>query len=439
MKGLLILVIIFGSAAVGLVPRTYAEELQSPMEFEFNYSEDSLFNGSQGVPSPTVAGVTKTVSNTASTVQAGISTVQQGVGAAQSVVNTAVNLPNAASSISSLPALANLSGLSDSLGSFGSLMQNGLGSLGFGSDAIQSASTAIGGLGDAAEKSINKLLGGVAGAATTGAGMPVLDIGNLALELVKLTGQMELTSLYSDQLSTLLNTSQVAAEGLAVTRGLLDQIGAVGNLTSQVGGIFDQLNSAASSVSSSGSLMVDTVNGQVSVASPITTIAGMAENKVNGLFDIYTAAANMAQGFTSDPVGTSVELLSMLFGGPTNHIQTMSEDAMNATDTVLLAGASTAALASALESSAASTATTVDARTRQLAQLRSALRAAKNESEIGAINAQVKLLQADIMADNLGTQESLSVLEANRSVEKQRLEALRLKELAGQYRGRFGY
>lgn len=127
--------------------------------------------------------------------------------------------------------------------------------------------------------------------------------------------------------------------------------------------------------------------------------------------------AGVAQGFQDDPVGTSVEIIKMLFGEDrSDRLNSMSEEELNGYGFSTVAAALSSELDSEILKASENAGSRYEARMDRIGKIQQMLSGAKDQSSVLVLQAQLQKEMAGIQADNLATQETANAAAAARAV-----------------------
>jgi len=297
----------------------------------------------------------------------------------------------------------------------------------------QGAGSAASGAGGAAGGA-----SGASGGGGGGAGAAVMDIGNIlqsVLQLMQLTSQ---TGILNNQLSTLGKTLEVTSQDLAVTRAINGNIGQAQDFSQNNGGLVNSLGSGVGGILGgtegavgTGGSSVGTTSGMSSIMQAGSQVGGFLSDKAGSLFDLFAGAKNIigaASSFSNDPLGSSLDILNMLFGGsPANRLASMSAEEM------MMAGADVpGAMASSFNngilSNSGSAVAANTARLQRIAKLNQAAASSQSLNETAAVQTQVGiegLRNQNEQIAQQATQVSASAANAERAAQ---LEMLRRRQ-----------
>lgn len=337
-------------------------------------------SSTQNLPSPTirtpvtVAPTERNPFNPSTVVPATSNNNYQPVRASSSSLPS-TSLPSMSDRPVSMPASTAAAGTS--LGGMAGGASNILGSIGNGAESLMGGnnpfgaiSKTLGGFGDKLEGSIGNLLngtlgqggtaaagtaaaGGTAGAAggaggaaggaggAGGAGAAVMDIGNILLSVLQMAQMLQQTGVQTNQLQTLNDQLGVNSQELAVTRAVYDAIGTAPSGGSSSGGGSGGSSGGGSGLSNSLATAVPTSlssttggasSGMASVLQAGGQVGNFIDSKAGSLFDLYSFGQGLMgsiQDFSSDPLGATMDILSMLAGGsPSSKLSNMSAEEM---------------------------------------------------------------------------------------------------------------
>jgi len=265
------------------------------------------------------------MTGTGNAVGTGINALGSGVGAFQSAQNGDY-FGAAAQGIDAISALAGSDLGGKLMGTAGNILNGTVGQAG---TAAAGAAGTAGGAGGAA--------GGAGGAG--GAGAAVMDIGNILLSVLQMAQLLQQTGVQTNQLQTLNDQLGVNSQELAVTRAVYDAIGTAPSGGSSSGGGGSSgggsglSNSLATAVPTSlSSTTGGASSGMASVLQAGGQVGNFIDSKAGSLFDLYSFGQGLMgsiQDFSSDPLGATMDILSMLAGGsPSSKLSNMSAEEM---------------------------------------------------------------------------------------------------------------
>lgn len=270
-------------------------------------------------PSASSSGNNSQSSNIVNTLQTGLGTINGSTsgnsnlsGQAGAISNLLGNTGNSLEKMTG--GMEGIKGISDTLGKGGDFLQGVFGMGGAGAGA--------GGAGASG--------GGAAG----GGGALVMDIGAILQSVLQLFQMQQQSDLLGNQLETLTGIKNINAEDLAYTQGVYGNIGEVPAFYEKNGANVAQLQEMGQSLGSAGggSGGGGTLGQVGGMAGALSAVGQLTQQKTSSLFNVADGLSSMwetAKGFSEDPLGTAMDLLSQLFGGkPQNRLASMSYEEM---------------------------------------------------------------------------------------------------------------
>lgn len=298
-------------------------------------------------------------------------------------------LGNSGNSLEKLTGADELKGFSSTLGKLGDSMQDMFG---------------MGGVGAASSAG-----GGASGGAAGGGGALVMDIGAILQSVLQLFQMQQQSDLLGNQLETLAGIKNINAEQLAYQQGVYGNIGEVPAFYRKNGANIEQLQQMGQSFGSAGgsagggSGSGGTLGQLGGMSGALSAVGKLTKQKTDSLFNVADGLSSMwetAKGFADDPLGTSMDLLSQLFGGkPQNRLANMTYEEMVAAGTSVPGALASGMNLGIMEQAEAAMADAQMAQQRQ-AKLAAMARGARTLNEQTAAQSEIQLEQNRQLVDS---------------------------------------
>ena len=291
----------------------------------------------------------------------------------------------------------------------------------------------------------------VSGLASSGAGAPTMDIGAI-LALATQTGElMQHTGLLNSIMSTGSSLLGTAANDLSTTLAMYGNIGSTLNYLSGDGkALIESLANTGQSASnvfggsfSSGSAPTGTSGSIADSLSAVSRVGEFFTEKTGQLYDIYANATDLisqAQGLAENfTIEGAIGFLQSLFGGTSNRLVTMTDEDINEVGFTTVAASLAESMNTSIAAGANQIAERFNTRKARVASLGNALKAAKDQSSVEAINAQIAVEQAGMQADLLALKEMANAADAARSTSSNSFDEVKRRNMQAMMRATMGY